>query len=157
MWVFGTGNWTVHLREQYALLNKQTNKQKTKSPTHFYLCIWMLCLHICLCTTRMQCYGGKKRTQDSLKLELQKIINCHLSVGNGPGILWKSSSCSEPRTHVGVIVQLCEQTPWSRQFFQRKTFNYGLAYSFRGLAHYYHGGEHDGTHGVGAVAGTNYL
>lgn len=41
--------------------------------------------------------------------------------------------------------------------FKGKHLIMGLL-SFRGLAHYYHGGEHhDGTHVVGAVAGTNYI
>jgi hypothetical protein len=38
------------------------------------------------------------------------------------------------------VFYCCEETPWPRQHLQRKALICGLAYSFRGLAHYHHGG-----------------
>lgn len=36
----------------------------------FFLCVWLCCLHLRLCTTCVSAHGGKKRVSDSLGLEL---------------------------------------------------------------------------------------
>lgn len=49
---------------------------------------------------------------------------------------------------MAVLVFYCsEETPWQRQLLQKKAFNWGLAYSFRGLVHCYHGRKHGSTRG----------
>jgi hypothetical protein len=43
-----------------------------------YLCVWMACLHLCLCTQCMLApCGGQKR-----ELELQTAVDCSVGAGN---------------------------------------------------------------------------
>lgn len=42
--------------------------------------MWLYCLHLCLYTTKMP--GAQKRPLDSLKLDSQKVMNCHVGVRN---------------------------------------------------------------------------
>ena len=42
----------------------------------FILCVWVFCLHVCLCTMCMPgAYEGQKRASDALELELQTACN----------------------------------------------------------------------------------
>lgn len=48
----------------------------------FILCIWVLYIHICVCSMRMSgAHGGQKRTLDSLELELEMMWATMLVLG----------------------------------------------------------------------------
>jgi hypothetical protein len=48
----------------------------------FNLFVFLKCspVCVCVCSTYMQCCQG--RESDSLDLELQTVVNCHMGVGN---------------------------------------------------------------------------
>jgi hypothetical protein len=49
----------------------------------FVLCVWVFCLHVCLCPTCMAgVCEGQKRALDPLKLELQMLVNHYVGAGN---------------------------------------------------------------------------
>lgn len=51
------------------------------SPTHLERCIWMFCLHVCLCTTYVtSAHQGQKRVSGPLKLEFQMVVSCPTGV-----------------------------------------------------------------------------
>lgn len=53
-----------------------------------YMCIWcFVCMYVCV------------RVLELLKLELQKVVICHVGVGNWTWVLWKSCQCSQPLSH----------------------------------------------------------
>lgn len=41
----------------------------------FILCVWISCLHVCMCTTSMHCSWRPKRSLDLIKLELEMVVN----------------------------------------------------------------------------------
>ena len=64
----------------------------------FYLCVWVFCLNVHLCTSHILCTSqmsealeGQKRASDSLLLELKVILSQH--VGTRNHTFWNSSKC----------------------------------------------------------------
>jgi hypothetical protein len=56
-------------------------------------CVWVFCLHPCLCTTCMpETVRGQKRESDPLDLGLQMIVSRHVCAGNQIQVLWKNQS-----------------------------------------------------------------
>lgn len=55
------------------------------------LCVWVFCLHVCLCTT---CVPGacRKKSLCPLRLELQKVVSHCVGPGNEPGSSGPSAS-----------------------------------------------------------------
>ena len=49
---------------------------------------------VSLCHTCVRCAGGQEKTLDSLELELQLVVSCHVGARNQTQVLWKSSRCS---------------------------------------------------------------
>jgi hypothetical protein len=50
---------------------------------NFILCVWLFCLHVCLCTTCMPCAcRGQKRASDPLEVELKTVGRHHVGAGN---------------------------------------------------------------------------
>jgi hypothetical protein len=47
-----------------------------------------------LCVCMPGACGGQKRASDPLELELQMVVNCHVSSGNQIWVLWKNNQCS---------------------------------------------------------------
>lgn len=55
-----------------------------------YLCIYMFCLHVCLCSTCMPVFfKGLKRP---FELELLRVPSCHLGLGVEPGSYRRAAS-----------------------------------------------------------------
>lgn len=51
-------------------------------------------LHICICTICLPgALGEQRRALDTLELELQVIVNCHLDSRNQTQVLCKSNKC----------------------------------------------------------------
>ena len=61
----------------------------------FFLFCFFACRYVCMCPMHM--FGGlrgQKKAWDSLELELQMLVSCHVGAGNQTWILWKNSQCS---------------------------------------------------------------
>ena len=56
----------------------------------FTLCVWVLCLHACLCTLCVQCLWELEKDTGSLELELQMVVNCPAGTGNRTAVLCRS-------------------------------------------------------------------
>lgn len=53
----------------------------------------VVCLSVCLCTVLVPgAQEGQKRVSDPLELDLQKVVNHHVSAGKQTWVLWKSSA-----------------------------------------------------------------
>lgn len=52
------------------------------------LCVWVLCLPVCLCIMCVQCFvAGQESASDPLGLELQLVMSCRVLLGMNPGPL----------------------------------------------------------------------
>lgn len=52
------------------------------------LCVWVLCLPVCLCIMCVQCFVvGQESASDPLGLELQLVMSCRVLLGMNPGPL----------------------------------------------------------------------
>jgi hypothetical protein len=56
-----------------------------------YVCVWVFCLHVYLCTACVQCPWRPKRVSEPLELELQVVVSCHGGAGNWTRVLWRTS------------------------------------------------------------------
>ena len=47
--------------------------------------------------------GGQKQVSNSLELELQMVVSCHVGAGNLTQVLWKMNQCSELLSHFSSL------------------------------------------------------
>ena len=60
-----------------ACPNVRNNKKINKK----VLCVWVFCLHVCLCNTCMLgTYRSQKKMSDPLHLELQMVVSHYMVV-----------------------------------------------------------------------------
>lgn len=68
---------------------------------YYYLCVWVLCLHVCLCIICMPCALGSQRVMvNPLDLELQMVVSYCVGAGTWTLVLWKSSWYSLLLSHL---------------------------------------------------------
>lgn len=52
------------------------------------MCVCVSECHVCAST-----WKGEERASESLQLELQAAMSCHVGAGKGIQVLWKKSKC----------------------------------------------------------------
>lgn len=64
---------------ELKLSNEEFLKRKK---IHFFLCVWLFCLQVCLCSTNIAgiCWGWKSDS-DTQEVKIQMVVNYHVSSG----------------------------------------------------------------------------
>jgi hypothetical protein len=58
---------------------------------YVFLCVRVFCLHVHLCAPRV--YSTHRSQKKALLLlKLEKVLSCHVGVGNGTWVHWKNNS-----------------------------------------------------------------
>lgn len=71
-----------------------THKGVLSAMTYFLLCVWLICLHICLCAMHMKAPLSSEEDTGSLRTGVGTAVAFHVGVGNQTWILSKNSQCS---------------------------------------------------------------
>lgn len=58
----------------------------------FILCAWVVCMHVCLCTSSVQYLWELDKDIGYLELELQMVVNCPAGTGNRTMVLCRANS-----------------------------------------------------------------
>lgn len=57
----------------------------------FFLCVWVPCLRVCMCSMCMpSARGRQKKTSDLLELKLPIVLSCHMGAMNRSQVLYKN-------------------------------------------------------------------
>lgn len=63
------------------------------------LCVWIFCLLVCMCTTRMQCQWKPEEGVEYPRTGVQMVLSQHVSSENQTLVPWKSSQFSKASLH----------------------------------------------------------
>ena len=72
---------------------------------NYILCVWMLCLHVCLCILYVQCPQKPEEGIRSSRTGVIRLVWAAFECPEwDPGWVWRSSQCSYPPSHLSSLL-----------------------------------------------------